>query len=385
MWTASWRSSSANWCVLVKLSPVAIGTGERRATATIDSMPWWGTGSSNQAGRNSDESIGDPQRRTHAEPAVALDHEVHGRSHGLADGGHDLDREIFLVAVLDPPRRPERIELHGRVAAGRHSLRGLRDRLRRPSDPIPAVRIDADAVAHPPAKERVDRLAGGLAEDVPAGDLDRRHGAHVDLAAVRVGVADHPLEERLDIGRVGPDVLVAQLLDRGLDGGREPVERPFTCPVDALVRVDPDEEPVLPGIAHEERLDVRDLHRVASAGLGDRAAATAATSSAARASTSAGSPLPVSQLPMPTATAPAAMKAGAVSAVTPPVGTSGISRSGPRTSRTNAGPTADAGKSFTAAAPARHAARISVGVNAPGSAGMPRAAAQPTIDGRGAA
>ena len=42
------------------------------------------------------------------------------------------------------------------------------------------------------------------------------------------------------------------------------------------------------------------------------------------------------------------------------------------------GPSAEAGKSFTAAAPARQAARTSVGVAAPGSTGMPRSAAQAT-------
>ena len=40
----------------------------------------------------------------------------------------------------------------------------------------------------------------------------------------------------------------------------------------------------------------------------------------------------------------------------PPVGWSGMSGNGPRSSRTKAGPRADAGKTLTAAAPARHAA-----------------------------
>ena len=35
MWTASWAIRSANWAGEVKLSPVAIGTGERRATSSI--------------------------------------------------------------------------------------------------------------------------------------------------------------------------------------------------------------------------------------------------------------------------------------------------------------------------------------------------------------
>ena len=48
----------------------------------------------------------------------------------------------------------------------------------------------------------MDGLAGRLADDVPAGDLDRGHGGHVDLPAVGIDVADHPLEEPLDVVRV---------------------------------------------------------------------------------------------------------------------------------------------------------------------------------------
>ena len=79
--------------------------------------------------------------------------------------------------------------------------------------------------------------------------------------------------------------------------------------------------------------------------------------------------------------APAAMNAPAFSAVTPPVGTSGMSGNGPRSSRTKDGPSDEAGKTLMAAAPARHAARTSVGVAAPGNAGMPRSAAQATSSG----
>ena len=84
---------------------------------------------------------------------------------------------------------------------------------------------------------------------------------------------------------------------------------------------------------------------------------------------------------MPTAIEPAAMNAGAVSIVTPPVGISGISGNGPRISRTKPGPTTEAGKSFTADAPERHARRTSVGVDAPGNAGMPRSSAASMMAG----
>ena len=76
--------------------------------------------------------------------------------------------------------------------------------------------------------------------------------------------------------------------------------------------------------------------------------------------------------------APASMNAPAVSIEMPPVGWSGMSGNGPRSSRRKAGPSTDAGKTLTAAAPARQAARTSVGVAAPGSIGMPRVAAQAT-------
>lgn len=95
----------------------------------------------------------------------------------------------------------------------------------------------------------------GLADDVPAGDLDRRDGGHVDLATLGVDVADHPLEKELDVARVEPDVRVAQLVDRRLDRRREGVERALADAVDALVGVDPHEQPVLPGGADEERPD----------------------------------------------------------------------------------------------------------------------------------
>ena len=54
---------------------------------------------------------------------------------------------------------------------------------------------------------------------------------------------------------------------------------------------------------------------------------------------------------------------------------------GPRNSRTKAGPATEAGKSFTAEAPARQAARISVGVKAPGRNGIPRSTAHSISSG----
>jgi hypothetical protein len=58
--------------------------------------------------------------------------------------------------------------------------------------------------------------------------------------------------------------------------------------------------------------------------------------------------------------------------------TSGI---GPRSSRTKAGPAADAGKSLTKVAPAAHAVAASVGVKTPGTNGIPAPVAAATSAG----
>src|SRR5260221_2174054 len=131
------------------------------------------------------------------------------------------------------------------------------------------------------------------------------------------------------------------------------------------------------------RRDERDQALAESDNLGhqvrdERAVAMAATIRAARSRMPSGSASPISQLPMPTPIAPAAMNEAALSSVTPPVGSSGSSGNGPRHSRMNEGPTDEAGTTFIAAAPARQAARISVGVAQPGRAGTPRSAAQRT-------
>src|SRR5262249_39429580 len=70
--------------------------------------------------------------------------------------------------------------------------------------------------------------------------------------------------------------------------------------------------------------------------------------------------------PTPRQQAPAFRKAAAVVRSTPPVGINRACGRGARRALKNAGPTTSAGKTFTMSAPASHAARISVGVKAPG-------------------
>ena len=155
---------------------------------------------------------------------------------------------------------PERIELERRVALPDDDPRGRRHRLGRALDLVPAVGVDAHAIAHPAAHERVHGLADALADDVPAGDLDRRERRPVDLPAVGVDVAVHALGEQLDLGRIEPDVGVLELVDGGRDRLGERVRGALAHAVDALVGLQPDEHPVLPGIADRVRLRRRDAH-----------------------------------------------------------------------------------------------------------------------------
>jgi hypothetical protein len=121
-------------------------------------------------------------------------------------------------------------------------------------------RVDAYAIAHATAHERVHRLAHALAEDVPAGDLDRRQRRPVDLAAVGVDVAVHALGQQLDLCRIEPDVGVLELVDGRRDRLGEGVCGALADAVDALVGLQPDENPVLPWISDGERLSRCDAH-----------------------------------------------------------------------------------------------------------------------------
>ena len=82
----------------------------------------------------------------------------------------------------------------------------------------------------------------------------------VDLATLAVHVAGHALDDQLDVGRILADVGVLELVHGRLDRGAEGVERALPHAIQTFVGVDPHEEPVLPGIAHEERVDATDAH-----------------------------------------------------------------------------------------------------------------------------
>ncbi len=155
---------------------------------------------------------------------------------------------------------PNGSNLSARVALRDDGARRGGHRLGRALDLVPAVGVDAHAVAHAAAHERVHGLADALADDVPAGDLDGRQRRAVDLPAVGVDVAVHALGQQLHLRRVEPDVGVLELVDRGGDRLGEGVRRALADAVDALVGLEPDEHPVLPGVADRERRGGGDAH-----------------------------------------------------------------------------------------------------------------------------
>ena len=92
-------------------------------------------------------------------------------------------------------------------------------------------------------------LFGGLADDVPKRDFDGRYGTHMDLGAIGVNVADHPLRNDLHLERVHTDDERLEFMDGGLDGFGEIVEGSFADAVNAFVGGDLRKEPVLPWVA----------------------------------------------------------------------------------------------------------------------------------------
>jgi hypothetical protein len=124
----------------------------------------------------------------------------------------------------------------------------------------------------------MDRGAEALAENIPACDLDRRDDRAVNMAAVERHAVEHALGEAVDPARVLPDREMLQLVNTGLGGRDEAVQRTLADAVDAGVSMNLDEEPVLPARADREGFDIGDLHGVSYAS----AATVSVTASAVR-------------------------------------------------------------------------------------------------------
>jgi hypothetical protein len=65
------------------------------------------------------------------------------------------------------------------------------------------VGIGAQPLVHLAAKQPVDRLAGSLADDVPAGHLERaEHAHHAQVRMLREAAAVHASRQQLDVMRI---------------------------------------------------------------------------------------------------------------------------------------------------------------------------------------
>src|SRR5579871_6130989 len=119
-----------------------------------------------------------------------------------------------------------------------------------------------------PAPQVVERLVTRFPDDVPQGDLNGRDRAHVNLRAFRIDVADQPLRNGLHLEWVHPEHQPLQLVDSGLNGFGEAVQRAFAHAVDVLVGRDLCEYPVLPGIAGYISINRGDSHAYVSSYIG---------------------------------------------------------------------------------------------------------------------
>ena len=105
--------------------------------------------------------------------------------------------------------------------------------------------VEPHAVAGLAAQELPDRLAEGLSEDVPHGDLDRGEGRHEHRAAAVAGADEHAAPVALDLGRVLADEVPLVGLDGGLDHFALVGQGALAQAGDPLVGVELDEDEVL--------------------------------------------------------------------------------------------------------------------------------------------
>jgi hypothetical protein len=98
-------------------------------------------------------------------------------------------------------------------------------------------------VAHQAAQQFVDRRAQDLALDVPQRLVDAGDRAHQDRAAAVEAGAVHGLPQVVDAGRVLPDQVGLEFLDRGFDGARAAFDDGLAPADDAFVGVDFQEHP----------------------------------------------------------------------------------------------------------------------------------------------
>ena len=189
-----------------------------------------------------------------------LDHESDARPGSFRHGPDDRERPLFLVRLQRFPGGGERIELHGVIAAGNHLARPFAEVVRPIAAPVPTIGVGQERRLGAAADQAIDRLPGGLADDVPHGDFGRRNRRHHSRAAL-ILVADHRADNRFDVERVlADDPGGHPLVQQNLDCLLLPFKRPLADADHSGIGGEPHEQVVaLAGIG-EKGLEFLDLH-----------------------------------------------------------------------------------------------------------------------------
>src|ERR1017187_3416825 len=190
---------------------------------------------------------------------VRVGHEVDARADGFAHGAHQL--HIFHHAGRAIDRAPAEAELHRFIALALvHFGFGAQvvERLA-----VEAAGVHGDLPLGAAAEQLEDGLFGGLAHEVPEGDIDRADGRHADaLAAERHGLAVHVLPEEFGIEGVfaHDDGLQVEVDDLLGDARRE---RGVADADEAGVGEDLDDQPAVKAEgAHRVGGQIQQVHRV---------------------------------------------------------------------------------------------------------------------------
>ena len=211
------------------------------------------------------ERIGEIDGVHRRQAAVDVEQQVDVRTDRVAHRAHDLHGapDVLLRDVRAPGAR-HRVELHRGEPALDHGLGSARVVLRLLHLVAPAVRVDANARAAGTAEEIVDRLLGGLADDVPQRLLDAGGGAiEFQRAAPLRVVVERDLQDVTDLERIAPDQIAAELLDLCGDGAVAVILAVgFAPPDDPGIGLDAHEDEVLaPAGMDRKAFDAGDFHR----------------------------------------------------------------------------------------------------------------------------
>ncbi len=209
---------------------------------------------------------------------MRLDQHVHRFAYCFAHGTDQSEGLPEFRSCQVPVGSAERVELERRIAALGNGSGGLGVAVRISRPRVPAVRVSAYPRARHSAQQAPDGDAERFGAYVPTSHLDTGHGR----VAVKVNALEHVVPERPHIEWVLADNDWTQLLDlRHVRLRVEPARR-FPQAGHPFIGAHLHEDPVLPGVAHDECLQFSDNHRAARAAASSSSSRSGATSNRCR-------------------------------------------------------------------------------------------------------